>query len=132
MIYFDSDNPPSIPLDVAKCPICGSEIKFVEINEYETETGKVVDTGFHVGCITEPDFDDPDYDDWLNGHYSMPYVDWLPVEIIVYRWLSANYRLRLPNNQFQPTGGILPVNGNLLTSEGDPALEVQPGPPPVG
>jgi hypothetical protein len=42
------------------------------------------------------------------------------------------YRHSAPNNQFQPTGGILPVNGNLLTSEGDLALEVQPGPPPVG
>src|SRR3972149_1493606 len=39
---------------------------------------------------------------------------------------------RLSNNQFQPTGGVLPVNLDLLTSEGDPALEVRPGPPPVG
>jgi len=96
MEYFEQEKPPVIPLDLFQCPICGAQIVFTEINEYETETGKVTDGGFHVSCTTEPDFDDPDYDDFMSSHFSMPYVDWLPLEARVYKWLSAGYRVRLP------------------------------------
>lgn len=97
MKYFDQNEPPEIPIELFQCPICGVQIVFTEINEYETETGKVTSSGFHVSCITEPDFDDPDDDDeWLDSHFSMPYIDWLPIEIKVYKWLSAGFRVRLP------------------------------------
>ena len=87
-------NPPEIPTALFVCPICGAQIAFEEISEYETETGKVTETGFHVTCTTEPDIEDEDYDDWLNGHFSMPYVDWLPLEMKVYKWLSKNFRVQ--------------------------------------
>lgn len=108
MEYFDQEKPPEIPLDLFQCPICGAQVCFVEINEYETETGKVTDTGFHISCTTEPEFDDPDYDDWLNNHFSMPYVDWLPLEVRVYKWLSAGFRLRLPTS-CAADGAIAPI-----------------------
>jgi len=94
--YFDQDDFPEIPLDLFQCPICGAQIMFTEINEYETETGKVTDSGFHVSCTTEPEFDEPGCEEWFDSHFSMPYVDWLPIEAKVYRWLSAGYRVRLP------------------------------------
>jgi len=39
------------------------------------------------------------FDDWLNSHFSMPYVDWLPLEVKIYKWLSAGFRLRLPTKR---------------------------------
>lgn len=112
MKYFDQEKPPEIPLDLFKCPICGAQIVFTEINEYETETGKVTDTGFHVSCTTEPDFDEPDYDEWLDSHFAMPYVDWLPLEVKIYKWLSAGFRVRLPTLR-EPDECNVTVNGGI-------------------
>jgi hypothetical protein len=131
MKYFDQDNPPEIPLDLFCCPICGAQVVFVEINEYETETGKVTDTGFHVSCTTEPKFDDPDYDDWLNSHFSMPYVDWLPLEVKIYKWLSAGFRLRLPTLREPDLWESTPLSA-LSHLRVDPHLEANPIPPTSG
>ena len=97
MIYFDKENPketPAIPAKVAVCPICGAPVVIEDIDEWETETGRVTSCGFHINCSTEPDIDSDEWDDWFKSHWSMPYVDWLPVEMRVYRWFDRCYRLR--------------------------------------
>ena len=38
-----------------------------------------------------PDFEDDDWDDWFHGHYSMPYVDWMPWEQRVLELLNERY-----------------------------------------
>ncbi len=91
MKYFDQDEPPEIPSDLFVCPICGAQVEFSEINEYEADTGKVTNTGFRVTCTTEPDFDDPDFNEWMLGHFSL---DWMPLEMKIYQWLSMNYRVK--------------------------------------
>lgn len=83
-----------IPRQVAICPICGEEVT-VEIGEWtQSDDGTWVasDAGVHASCITEPDIIAEDYDEWLNGHFSMPYVDWLPVDQKVTRWINDHYR----------------------------------------
>lgn len=93
MKYITRDNLPEIPKEIATCPICKEKIIIEDIDEYELETGRVEDTGLHITCESQPDIDDPDFNDWFNGHFSMPYVDWLPVRQKVYAWFDQNYRL---------------------------------------
>jgi hypothetical protein len=103
------------PHDVAVCPICGAGVIVGDFDEWETETGRVTESGFHVDCVTEPDFDDPDYDDWFNSHWSMPYVDWLPLEIRLYKWFDQRYRLSLitqREDDYLKARGISPTGEN--------------------
>jgi hypothetical protein len=91
------DTVPEIPLTVAMCPICGGQI-YLEIDEWEQEDDGLWSasaSGVHVDCTTAPeDMHSAEWDDWFTAHWSMPYVDWLPVEQVVYKWLFGNYRFK--------------------------------------
>lgn len=93
--YLDLNKRYEFPLDVACCPICGEPVLVGDFDEWETETGVVTEGGFHINCKSEPDMDSEEYDDWFNSHWSMPYVDWLPLEVRLYRWFTPRYRLNL-------------------------------------
>ena len=96
MIYFDKESEvPTIPANVAICPICKAPVIIEDIDEWETKTGRVTQSGFHIDCSTEPDIDSIEWNDWFDSHWSTPYIDWLPVEIRVYRWFDERYRLQL-------------------------------------
>lgn len=82
---------PEIPQEIAVCPICGEPIVIDDIDEWESETGRVTECGLHINCVTEPD--DPNDHNWWNWHYQMPYVDWLPVQQRVYQWFDQNFRI---------------------------------------
>ena len=80
--------------DKFKCPICDAALD-MEIDEWEQNddgTWQASECGVHCNCTTEPDIDSDEWKDWHRGHWSMPYVDWLPVDAKVYRWLSRHYR----------------------------------------
>lgn len=97
-----SDFIPKVPSRIATCPICGAEVVIEEIDEWYFDesmmhNGRPLlmagDNGVRVNCITEPDIlEDDDWLDWDNGHWSMPYVDWLPIAERVMEWLNTNYR----------------------------------------
>lgn len=76
----------------AKCPICGAAVIVEEIDEWETETGRVTDCGFHINCETGPDIDSDEWDDWHRWHWSMPYVDWLPLEVRLLEEFNQKFR----------------------------------------
>ena len=83
------------------CPICGEALT-VDIDEweqYEDGTWGASETGVHCSCITEPDFDDDNYDEWLNHHFNMPYVDWLPIDTIVYVALKKHVRFEMEKQE---------------------------------
>ena len=71
------------------CPICGKKVLIGGVEEWETESGRILK--FDSECETMPDFEDDDWDDWFHGHYSMPYVDWLPWEQRVLELLNERY-----------------------------------------
>lgn len=83
---------PKLP-DTFCCPICGDKLT-LEIEEWteDYDGWKASETGLTLSCATEPDITDDDYDEWLDGHFRMPYVDWMPVDAKVYAWLEDNYR----------------------------------------
>jgi hypothetical protein len=70
---------------VAVCPECGAQIE-ADVYEISQETDgdmwKVWEdgSGLHIQCTKEDD-----------SHYQMPYVDWMPLEAPVIRWLNDNY-----------------------------------------
>jgi hypothetical protein len=85
---------PSIPQSVAACPICGAGIHITDIDEwYDDGTTESV----HINCTTEPDIngDSGKWYEWQRGHWSTPYIDWLPVEKRVTDWFNACYRVEV-------------------------------------
>lgn len=82
-----------IPNNIAVCPICKSKISvhIDEIELHEDDKWYASECGLSIDCEQEPDIDSEEWEDWHNGHYSMPYVDWLPVIKTVYDWLAKNY-----------------------------------------
>ena len=97
MITLKHNEIPELPTRF-HCPICKSGIVITDINEWEeTDDGtwRVSDGGVLINCTSEPDIDSEDWHGWMNGHWSMPYVDWLPVCESVLEWLDANYRFEM-------------------------------------
>jgi len=92
MITLQMGEVPEVP-DKYRCPICGDKLT-LEIDAWteDYDGTKAADDGVHVFCVSEPDITDDDFEVWLDGHYKMPYVDWLPVDLKIYAWLEDNYR----------------------------------------
>jgi hypothetical protein len=82
-----------VPKEVAACPVCGAPIVVEEVVEWECDGGRIV--SLSIECTTQPDIDGDQWLDWHRGHWSMPYVDWLPVEVRVTRWLNRYYRVEV-------------------------------------
>lgn len=74
------------------CPICGAKVYLMEVDEWGCDSGDIVHASFE--CETEPDIDSDEWEEWHWGHYSMPYVDWLPWEVKVMKWLNERYHYR--------------------------------------
>lgn len=93
MRYITFDDLPDIPQNIAVCPMCAAPLVIEYIEEWETETGRVTETGLHIACQLEPDIDSDEWEEWHRWHYRMPYADWLPVCRKVYAWFDNRFRL---------------------------------------
>lgn len=91
-IMLDQSRPITLPTDL-HCPICGEEcsLRVVEV-EKDRYGWRATRSGLEITCTTEPDIEDPYWDDWHDGHYSMPYVDWFPFQARVLEWLTREVR----------------------------------------
>jgi hypothetical protein len=83
-----------IPAEVAVCPICRAAIS-VNFDDWVQEDGEWLAASCNMHCKTEPDIDDEQWWPWAAGHYSQPYIDWLPVEKIVVDWINEYYRFEI-------------------------------------
>lgn len=84
-----------IPI-AAECPICGKPLLLNAGEGCERdENGEWIATELQLQCTGEPGFDSPDWDDWHRWHYSMPYVDWLPLEQRLLRAVRKKYFFRV-------------------------------------
>lgn len=89
------DMPPDVPFYIAVCPICGAAIVIDDIDGWEEiDGGDEVpsESGLHLNCSTEPDIASREWNDWHRSHWSMPYVDWMPLYPRVLAWLIDHYR----------------------------------------
>lgn len=75
------------------CPICGDKLNVEEVDGWELDDdGKWKIDSIKVDCVTFPGFDDHDeFENYMSGHYSMPYVDWMPLEQSILKWVNDNY-----------------------------------------
>lgn len=88
---ISGDDPLWIPETVEVCPICGAKLR-CEFEEWEQgEDGTWSTLRAIPSCESEPDIDEPDWQDWSWGHYDTPYIDWLPVEVRLTRWVNEHY-----------------------------------------
>lgn len=80
-----------------KCPICGAAIQVDEVSEWEKDdSGEWKAECVKIDCVTFPGYDDRGkFDDYMRSHWSMPYVDWLPIELEVTEWVNENYSWEL-------------------------------------
>lgn len=79
----------------AKCPICGSKLLLDAGEGCEQDSnGEWIATEIDLQCTSEPDIESQEWDDWHRWHYSMPYVDWLPLEQRVLRAVRLKYYFR--------------------------------------
>lgn len=84
----------NVPPSLARCPKCGGKL-YVELESWTRDyegSWKAVEAEVHTECENEPDITDPGYSEWLDWHYNMPYVDWLPVDQRVAEWIDDNFR----------------------------------------
>lgn len=84
-----------------KCPICDAAIYVSEVSAWEQELGNnewKAET-VKIDCVTSPDYgtseDEDEMNDFLRSHWSMPYVDWLPLETRVTQWVNEHYSWNL-------------------------------------
>jgi hypothetical protein len=97
MITLKQNQVPEVPKTVVACPICG-DVVTLEITEWSKEydgSWKASEYGFTTSCLSEPDITDEGYDNWLDGHFQHPYIDWLPVSEKIMAWLEENYRFEM-------------------------------------
>jgi hypothetical protein len=82
----------AVPMEVAVCPICGSHLtaQMEAWTQRDDGTWGPGETP-SLQCPTEPDLDSNEWDDWFDGHYAMPYVDWLPVAERVQKWIDQQF-----------------------------------------
>lgn len=87
-----------VPASVATCPYCGQALKVSFDHWVQQEDGSWAIEHAALDCVAEPDLDDEaasDYDNWLAEHTYMPYVYWLPVDVLVTKWVNENYRFNV-------------------------------------
>lgn len=94
MEILKTDTALEIPAEVAVCPICSGEL-YAQFDAWVEDGGQWKASEVHLDCENEPDIDSEDWPSWHAGHYSMPYVDWLPICYIVLEWVNKNYSFDL-------------------------------------
>ncbi|NIP28224.1 MAG: hypothetical protein GWN55_07455 [Phycisphaerae bacterium] len=86
-----------IPAEVAVCPICGAAI-YTDFDCWylDEKEGRWQADSVNMDCETEPeDIESFEWQQWFAGHYSQPYIDWLPVEKRILEWINENYYFNL-------------------------------------
>ena len=74
------------------CPYCGGDLTYRCNGHEQEDDGTWIADSFDVECSTEPDMEDEEWEYWLDQHSDMPYVNQLPVDEAVKKWINERYR----------------------------------------
>ncbi len=93
---IESDSEIVLP-DSFRCPICGEPIFVMEVSEwFKDENGEWKAEDVLIDCETFPGYEDRRrFNDFQSSHWSMPYVDWLPIRGDVTDWVNEHYSWKL-------------------------------------
>lgn len=105
MKLLPQDQYPKVPRQICVCPICDADLIIADIDTWEINgdgTLSVEESGLHVGCVNEPDFDgrSKEWDKFQKWHYPAHAMEeWWDSTRTVFGWLSANYRFTRPKSE---------------------------------
>lgn len=75
------------------CPYCKGDLTYTCNGWEEDDYGDWISDGsFDVECSTMPDIESEEWDEWMEQHSDMPYVNQLPVDNAVKRYINKKYR----------------------------------------
>lgn len=76
------------------CPYCGGDLIYRIDGGYEdTENPGLWIPEVSSECVTSPDLDSDEFDEWLEAHSVMPYVHQLPVDQRIQKQIALEYRV---------------------------------------
>ena len=83
--------------DSFRCPICDAAIYIEDVNAWEeNDDGQMKAEAVKIDCTTFPGFDNNlKFNEYMDSHWSTPYIDWLPLEKIVTQWVNERYSWNL-------------------------------------
>lgn len=75
------------------CPYCKGDLTY-RCNGWEQDDNDLwMADSFDMECSTEPDMEDEDeWEEWMQQHSDMPYVNQLPVDERVKEYINRKYR----------------------------------------
>lgn len=75
------------------CPYCNGDLTYRCNGWEQDDNGLWMADSFDIECSSEPDMEDEDeWEEWLQQHSDMPYVNQLPVDEKVKRYINGKYR----------------------------------------
>jgi hypothetical protein len=77
------------------CPYCGGDLTYHVEGWEQEEDGTWTADCITSECSTMPSFRSRKFDDWMNQHSDMPYVNQLPVDERVKRWINERFRFEI-------------------------------------
>lgn len=94
MSSYDISKPILVPRTIGVCPACKASLVITELTEYSEIdcNGRMEIYDYELECSGEPDITSRKYSTWLESHkftFQMPYVYWIPVNMLVSRWLKT-------------------------------------------
>jgi len=79
----------------ALCPYCGGDLTYT-CNGWEADdNGLWMADSFDMECSTEPGVEGEEWEDWMQNHSDMPYVNQLPVDAQVKEFINSRFRFKL-------------------------------------
>lgn len=75
------------------CPYCNGDLTYRCNGWEQDDNGLWMADSFDMECSSEPNMDEEDeWEEWMQQHSDMPYVNQLPVDEKVKRYINGKYR----------------------------------------
>jgi hypothetical protein len=74
------------------CPYCEGDLTYHVEGWEQEEDGTWIADYIQSECSTMPGLTSRKFNDWMNQHSDMPYVNQLPVDERVKKWINKRYR----------------------------------------
>lgn len=74
------------------CPYCNGDLTYRCNGWEQDDNGLWMADSFDLECSTEPDMESEEWEEWMQQHSDMPYVNQLPVDEKVKQYINGKYR----------------------------------------
>ena len=75
------------------CPYCKGDLTYTANGWEQDDNGLWMADSFDMDCSNEPSMDNEDeWEEWMRVHSDMPYLNQLPVDEAVKKWINKRFR----------------------------------------